>query len=312
MPQNRGVHVVFGAGGGAGHAVVRNLALAGAEVRAVTRSGTGAYPEGVESVRCDAADIDAVRLACKGAVAVHHCINVPYAEWEEKLPTVMANLIEGAGDAGATLVYCDNLYMYRPVEGPLCESSRTDGATRKGRLRKRLADLLFEADATGRVKATSGRASDFFGPGASNTIAGQLVFPAVLKGKQAHWIGSLDAEHSMSYIDDVARGLILLGDDPKAVGRVWHLPAPPPVTGREFIRTAFEVAGREPKIGVYPRWMLRLVGLFNRQMREIVEVLYQFEEPFVLDHSKFATTFPSFRVTSIREGIERSLAAERM
>ncbi len=311
MAQSRGIHVVFGAGGGAGHAVVRNLAAEGVRVRAVTRSGSGSYPDRVQIVRCDASDPSAVRAACEGAVVVHHCINVPYSEWEQTLPLVMGNLIEGAGDAGATLVYCDNLYMYGPVDGPLVESSPTEGASRKGRLRKRLADSLFEAHATGRVRATSARASDFFGPGATNTIAGQLVFPPVLAGKQAHWIGSLDAEHSMSYIDDVARGLILLGEDPKAEGRVWHLPAPPPVTGREFIRTAFEIAGGEPKIGVYPRWMLRLVGLFNRQMRELVEVLYQFEEPFVLDHTKFATTFPDFRVTSIREGIERSLVALR-
>lgn len=304
------LHVVFGAGGGAGNALVRALVAREERVRAVTRSGRADVPPGVENMRADAADPASALRASEGAQVIYHCVNVPYAEWEETLPAVLESLIQAAGSEGATLVYCDNLYMYGRVQRPMTEVTAEAATSGKGRLRGRLAAQVVEAHVDGRVRATIGRASDFFGPGATNTIAGQLVFPAIVAGKRAHWIGSLDAPHSLNYIEDVARALVLLGEDPRALGEIWHIPAEPPVTGREFIEIAFEVAGRRPKIGVYPRWMMWFAGFFDRQKREILEVLHQFEEPFILDAQKFARTF-DFKATPLREAIAATLAWER-
>ena len=304
------LHVVFGAGGGAGNALVRALVAQGERVRAVTRSGHAAVPPGVENVRADAADPAPALLASQGAQVIYHCVNVPYAEWEQTLPAVLENLLQAAETEGATLVYCDNLYMYGRVGGPTTEATAEAAASGKGKLRGRLANQVLEAHAGGRVRATVGRASDFFGPGATNTIAGQLIFPAVVAGERAHWIGSLDAPHSLNYIEDVARALMTLGEDPRAPGEVWHIPAGPPVTGREFIEMAFEVVGHPPKIGVYPRWMMWFAGLFDRQKREILEVLHQFEQPFILDGQKFTRTF-GFEVTPLRDAIAATLEWER-
>ena len=307
----RSLHAVFGAGGGAGNALVRALAAQGENVRAITRSGRAEVPPGVENVRADAGEPQSARQACSGASVVYHCVNVPYEEWEATFPRVMDSLIAAAGAAGATLVYCDNLYMYGRVQGEMRETTPAAATSGKGLLRGRLADRVLAAHAAGLVRAAIGRASDFFGPGATSTVAGQLVFPAVVAGKRAHWIGSLDAPHSLSYIEDVARGLVTLGTDSRALGEVWHIPAAPPVTGREFIELAFEVAGRPPRIGVYGRWMMRLAGLVNRQMREVLEVLYQFESPFVLNAEKFTRTFGDLAVTQLREAIDRTLEWER-
>jgi nucleoside-diphosphate-sugar epimerase len=170
---------------------------------------------------------------------------------------------------------------------------------------------LLAAHAAGSVRATIGRGSDFFGPGAASTVAGQLVFPAVMAGKRAHWIGSLDAPHTLSFTGDFARGLVTLGTDSRALGEIWHIPAAPPVTGREFIELAFEVAGQSPNIGLHGRRMMQLAGLFNRQMREVLEVLDQFESPFVLNAEKFTRTFGDLGVTNLREAIARTLEWER-
>jgi nucleoside-diphosphate-sugar epimerase len=304
------LHVVFGAGGGAGGAVVRALAETGQEVRAVTRSG-GTLPAGVEDVRADARDRDAVRRACEEATVVYHCVNVPYGDWEAVLPGIMDALIDGASRAGARLVYCDNLYMYGPVSGPIREDSPARATGAKGRLRIRLADTLLAAHADGRVEATVGRGSDFFGPGAANTVAGMLVFPAVVAGRKAHWLGSLDAPHSLNYIDDFARGLVTLGRADGAPGEVWHLPPGETVTGRAFVERAFAAAGRPPRVGLYRSWMIRLLGIFDRQMRELMEVLYQFEKPFVLDGTKFTAAFGDPGLTPLDEAIERTLAWQR-
>ena len=302
-----GLNVVLGAGGGAGHAVVRQLTAQGRRVRAVTRSGKGPWPKSVEAVGADAMDSQATRSACAGAQTVYHCVNVPYTEWKATLPTIMNSVMAGAEAAGATLVYCDNLYMYGPALARMSETSPRESPSAKGGIRARLADRLMEAHAAGRVRAAIGRGSDFFGPGAVNTVAGRLVFPAVVRGSKAHWMGSLDQPHSLNYVDDFARGLILLGESPRAPGEVWHIPPNGSPTGREFIEMAFAAAGTEPKIGVYPRWMVRLVARFSRSMREILDVLYQFEAPFVIDGSKFTDTFGDLELTPMREAVARSV-----
>ncbi|MGK7312946.1 MAG: NAD-dependent epimerase/dehydratase family protein [Candidatus Longimicrobiales bacterium M2_2A_002] len=302
--------VVLGAGGGAGQAVVRQLAARGEPVRAVTRSGEGDWPDGTEIARADAGDPAATRDACAGAVVVYHCVNVPYPRWTETLPGVMDSVIAAAGAADATLVYCDNLYGYGPVDGPITEDTprRAEGA--KGRLRNRLADTLLEAHAAGRVRATIGRGSDFFGPGATNTMAGQLVFPAVVEGRKARWVGALDQPHSLNYVDDFARGLITLGTSPRAAGEIWHIPPNGSPTGRELIEMAFAAAGTEPKLGVYPRWMMRIVALFSRDMREILEVLHQFEHPWILDGSKYTGTFGHLEPIPLREAVAKTVEWE--
>lgn len=302
-----GLHVVFGASGGAGGAVVRVLAARGTPVRAVSRSGGGAPGPGVESVRADATDPAAARDACAGASVVYHCVNVPYPQWLATLPVVMDTLLASAAEAGATLVYCDNLYMYGEVDGPISESTPQRASGAKGRLRIDLADRVLEAHAAGRVRTTIGRASDFYGPGATNTVAGQLVFPAVAAGRKAHWIGDLDQPHSLNYIDDVALALITLGTDSRAAGAVWHIPAGPAPTGREFIEMAFAAATMPRNVGVYRRSAIRLIGLFDRQRRELLEILHQFERPFEIDGRRFSDTFGDDWLTPMPEGVAGTL-----
>ena len=306
-----GLHVVFGGGGGAGGAVVRELARRGERVRAVGRSGGGPAPDGVERARADATDAAAVRQACEGAAVVYHCVNVPYGEWSATLPTVMDRLLAGAAEAGARLVYCDNLYMYGEVDGPVREATPRSATGAKGRLRVALADRVLAAHAAGDVAATIGRGSDFYGPGADNTVAGQLVFPAVAAGRKAHWIGALDQPHSLHYIDDFARALITLASDDRALGEVWHVPAGPAPTGREFLEMAFAAATLPPKVGVHRRGAIRLAGLFDRQMRELLEVLHQFERPFLIDGGRFIETFGDPGLTPMPDGVSRTLEWER-
>src|SRR4051812_27045267 len=119
--ENGDLHVVFGASGGAGGAIMRELAARGKRGRGGSRSGHGDVPDGVEMVRADAANRVEARQACDGASVVYHAVNVPYPAWTETLPPVMDGLIDAAGAVGATLVYADNLYAYGPVDRPMTE-----------------------------------------------------------------------------------------------------------------------------------------------------------------------------------------------
>ena len=304
MNGSEALHVVFGANGGLGQAVVRQLAEQGKRVRAVTRSGQAAAPPGVELAQADARDPAAARQASADADVIYHAINVPYDRWPEILPPIMENLIAAAASANARMVYGDNLYMYGKVEGPLHEDLPYRPAGKKGQLRAGLADRLIAAHKEGKVQAAIGRASDFVGPGATNTITGLLVIEPILKGKKAMWIGSLDAPHTISYIDDVARGLIILAEHDRAYGEVWHIPASEPLTGRQFIEMVCEQAERQAcDVGVYKRTAMRLVSVISPMAREALENLYQFEQPFVLDGSKFEGAFGPFETTPHREAI---------
>jgi nucleoside-diphosphate-sugar epimerase len=300
-------HVVFGASGGVGSELVRELLSRGRRVRAVSHSGRGSFPKEAEVVRADATDAATVREVSRDAVVVYHAVNVPYPQWQEKLPLVMRATMEAAADVGAKLIYADNLYMYGRVDGPMTEETPYKPVSRKGIVRAQLAEELMTAHRDGKVRAAIGRASDVYGPGPLNAVAGERLFGAALAGKKAMWVGSLDAPHTLTYIEDFAKALVTLGEREEALGEVWHTPSPDPITGRGFIELVFDEARRPPKFGTYTRTMMLLGGLFSSEVREFREMLYQFEAPFVLDSSKYTRVFGDLKPTPYRESIARTV-----
>jgi nucleoside-diphosphate-sugar epimerase len=278
----------------------------GRRVRAVSRRASEPWPKGVESVTADILQADDVRNACRDAAVVYHAANVPYSHWQHVLPAMTERVIAGAS-ADAVLVVADNLYMYGPPSSPMTEVSPRRASGPKGQLRARLEEAFLAAHTSGRVGVAIGRGSDFYGPHA-NSAANMLVIQPALRGKTASWLGSLDEPHTLTYLPDFARGLVILGTNARAWGEVWHIPSGPPVTGRTFIAEVFEALGQPPRMRRLGRGMLTLAGVFNRQIREAREVLYQFEQPFVMDTSKFERTFGG-SVTPLSEGVRQTIAA---
>jgi nucleoside-diphosphate-sugar epimerase len=158
-------HVVLGASGGIGSAVVRELAARGVPVRAVTRGGTADVPEGVEQVAADVGTAEGARRACVGATVVYHCAQPAYTKWPELFPPMTQAILDGAAAAGAKLVFADNLYVYGPPDGPMTEQTPQRAQGKKGRTRIEMADAVLGAHADGRLRCTIGRASDYYGPG---------------------------------------------------------------------------------------------------------------------------------------------------
>lgn len=308
MPTEPAPHVVLGATGGAGHAVVRELLDRGHPVRAVSRSG-GDFPADVATVQADCTNAESARRACEGASVVYNCLNVPYEQWTDTLPTLTENSIAAAAAADAPLIMTDNLYMYGPSEMPMTEDTPRQPVGPKGELRVELETMLLDAHEAGRTPVAIGRASDFYGPHA-NSATRELVFEAALNGKTAAWLGSLDAPHTMTYLPDFAWGLVTLGTHEEALGDIWHLPSNDPITGRRFIEMVYEQANREPSMRTYGYWSLTLAGLFDAQVREVKEVLYQFQEPFMMDTSKFEAAFGQ-NVTQYETAIRKTLAWHR-
>ena len=285
------LNVVLGATGGVGQAIVRLLTRQGARVRAVNRSGRAEGSDAVEVVAADLTNRESTLAACQGAATIYHCAGAPYNQWATVLPVILGIVIDAAHETGATLVYTDNCYMYAPTSQPLTEESLQAPVTRKGRLRKELAQTVLAAHNQGSIRATIGRTSDFFGPGVRTSAVGEQFFTALVRGKRVPWLGRLDVPHALSFVDDFARGLITLGTHEQATGQVWHIPTAPALTGRQFIRLAGEVAGSSAKALAVPAILLRVLGLTNPVLRESVELLYEFNEPFLIDGSKYTNAF---------------------
>jgi nucleoside-diphosphate-sugar epimerase len=287
------LHVVFGAGQ-VGFPLAQHLLAAGRRVRIAKRS-PAEVPSGGEVVLGDATDPAFCMQASRGAAAVYHCMNPPYDSriWAENVPRYMDNLIAAAGRASARLVVLDNVYMLgRPDGRPLDEDTPMNPCSRKGEIRARAAQRLFEAHRRGEVVATSGRASDFYGPGGTLTGLGDFFWPRALTGKTAYSPYPLNAIHTYHYIPDVASGLATLGcADASAYGQPWMLPCAPAGTLRDLVARLATKLGREIRVAQLPRWLLKTIAAFMPLMRELDEMLYQWEEPFVVDDSRFRERF---------------------
>ncbi|ACU35492.1 NAD-dependent epimerase/dehydratase family protein [Actinosynnema pretiosum subsp. pretiosum] len=288
------MHVVLGVGP-AGTTLATELATRGHQVRTVTRK------------EADLRDPEAATRAIAGAEVVYHCVNVAYHLQVEAMPVLQEAILTGVERAGARLVVLDTLYPYGPTGGAVMTEDTPWNATGpKGRMRADLDRAYLEAHAAGRAGVVLGRSADFYGPGVLNSTLGGAVFPGALTGETVLGLGDVDLPHSYTYIGDVARGLALLGENPDADGRVWHLPTAPARTTRQVFDLIAERAGRPLDVRVMAE--LAPWGPFDEVfVGEYREVFYQNQEPQIVDSSAFQERFGVAPV-DFEEGVDATLA----
>jgi nucleoside-diphosphate-sugar epimerase len=301
------LHVIFGTGP-LGRSVAKELVEHGKQVRMVNRSGKAdGLPKNVEVVAGDAYSLEFTRRVTEHAEVVYQCAQPEYHQWTEKFPALQQSILESTASNKAKLVIADNLYMYGDPNGQtISEASPEKAHTKKGNLRKLMAEKALEAHRTGKLQVALSRPSHYFGPGYD--IAANFMFLPALKGKSLQLLGKTDAPHSFSYVPDAGRAMAILGTSEQSWGQVWIPPVMPAMTQREFAEKIWQAAGQQgkAKITSLNKWMLRMVGLFNPASRETVEMLYEFEKPYIVDSSKFEKTF-NVKATPLDETIERTL-----
>jgi nucleoside-diphosphate-sugar epimerase len=279
----------------------------------VTRSGT-AVP-GASSRTADISDPAQAAAAVAGAQVVFQCTSPAYHQWPAKFPALQASVVDAAAAAGALLVVAENLYGYGPGTGLLTEDRPLTATTRKGAVRARLWQDLAAAHQAGRLRVVAGRASDFYGPGVgAGSVVGDRFFGALLRGKPAEVLGDPDRLHTYTYIADFGEALVALSETEATWGRAWHVPSAPAVTTRSFAAQAADLAGvavpdAGPRLRRLPAWQLRLVGLGVPAVREMPEMMYQFEQDWVVDYSAYAAAVGG-RATPMRTALAATVAAQ--
>lgn len=302
-----GLHVILGSGP-VGSWIARSLSQRGAQVRVVNRSGARnpLLPADVPVLAADVSDVDAAIRAAEGATVVYQALNPAYHQWHEQFPGLQSGALAAARAAGARYVSIDNLYMYDAAAGPIHETTPIAPASRKGELRARMAEEVLAAHASGDVQVAVLRSSDYFGPGVVGSALGERSFGPLLAGKKAEILGALDTPHSYAYIEDVGAAAAELGCSDASLGRIWIAPHAPAPTQREVYEHVFGLLGRDPRYSVVSPWMMRTFGMFNPGAREMVEMMYEFTEPFTVDCSAITREL-GLRATPLAEGLARTL-----
>lgn len=303
-------HLIFGTGA-IGLATMDALRARGETVRMVNRSGRAPVPEGVQVVGGDASDPAFSTAVSYGAQVIYQTLNPPYDQWEQQFPGLQAGVLAAAQAHGARLVTMENVYMYgRPNGQPLTEDRAHDAHTHKGQLRSRMSRALLAAHSAGNVEVAIGRASDYFGPrGGAQSNLGDRVFPAALAGRTATVLGRPDEPHTYTFIPDIGEGLAVLGEHPEAPGQVWHLPNDPHThTTRQLVDIAYRLCGHpRTRLRQVHTLLLRAVALTNPTVRSLLEMQYQFDEPFIVDSTRITTQLGA-TATPLAQAIEQTLS----
>lgn len=300
------MQTILGSGGAIGRELAKALIGYSGNIRLVSRNPYK-INETDELFPADLLNPMDVREAVEGSSIVYVTVGFPYAykTWKQSWPVFMKNVIDACIEHKSKLVFFDNIYMYdsNHLDG-MTEDTPIKPPSKKGVIRAEIADMILDKVREGKLTALIARSADFYGPGIKNTsVLTETVFSPLSKGKKANWMSSLNFKHSYTYTPDAGKATALLGNSEKAYNQVWHLPtAANPFTGREWIDTIANEMGVSPKYQVATKFIVNLLGLFNPIMREMPEMMYQYDRDYIFNSDKFTNQF-TFELTPYLEGI---------
>ena len=305
MQQQHTLHVLLGAGGAIATELSKLITADGHPVRLVSRRPVTTDHSLITWQQADLLRADQTLAATRGATVIYLCAGLRYDTkvWQEQWPVIMRNVITATEATGARLIFFDNIYAYGLVDGPITEATPYRPSSAKGEVRARIAGELLQAVAAGRLRASIARAPDFYGIYGDNSFLDSMVINKLKQGDRALWVGNPARLHNFIYVPDAARATYTLAQHPHSDNQVWHLPTPPPISGKDLlalVAATFRVPERHFTIN---KAMLRLLGLFDPVVKNSVEMYYQYDRDYHFDSTKFERTF-GVQPTPYREALE--------
>jgi nucleoside-diphosphate-sugar epimerase len=307
------MQTILGSGGVIGIELAKALKEYTSQIRLVSRN-PNKVNETDEIFPADLLNPSEVNEAVKGSTIVYVTVGFPYnlKIWEENWPKFTSNVIDACIAHNCKLVFFDNIYMYDSnyLNG-MDEETPINPPSKKGKIRSEIADLILFKVKEGKLNALIARSADFYGPGIKNTsMLTETVFKPLSLGKKANWMASLNYKHSFTYTPDAGKATALLGNSEKAYNQVWHLPtAENPFTGREWINTIAKEMDVKPKTQTATKFIVKILGLFMPLMREMPEMMYQYDRDYVFNSDKFTNHY-DFVVTPYLDGIKEIIASD--
>jgi nucleoside-diphosphate-sugar epimerase len=307
------MQTVLGANGTIGSVLTKELVNYTDKIRLVSRNPRKVN-ESDDLFPADLSNPAFVDQAVEGSDVVYLVLGFDYnlKVWEEKWPTLMSATINACIKHNARLVFFDNVYMYDiNAISHMTEESEYNPPSRKGAVRKQISQMLMNEVKAGKLMALIARSADFYGPGNDKSFANEMVYKNFLKGKSANWFIDADKKHSFTYTPDAAKATALLGNTDDAYNTIWHLPTDKnTLTGREFIELFSKEMKVSNKLIVMPIWMVTLAGIFVPVLKEMKEMMYQYDRDYFFDSSKFDKRF-NFKTTTYQEGVTNTVERDK-
>jgi len=277
-----------------GLSIMEELHRQSVSVIMVNRSGNAPeiIPDDIQIKACDIQDAAALATICDGCDFLIHAAGVPRTDWIEKLPPIMDGIIGAAEKTGTTVLYLDNLSAYGDNHGiPISEATPERPQNAFEQVRSDLVRSLRTAGKQGRVKFCIARCTDLYGPRIKRQPLGLAVFGEIAASRPASMIGRLDMPHSYMYIKDMAKMIYLLMTHEESSGQLWHLPCPAPITQQQILDILRDVTNSRVKATTINSSGLGWKSMMKPELKELKDILYQFENPYILNFSRYATTF---------------------
>jgi len=307
------MQTILGANGTIGKLLAKELAAYTPQIRLVSRN-----PEKVnatdELFPADLTDASQVEKAVEGSEVVYLLVGLDYKlkVWQHNWPRLMRATIDACIKHHAKLVFFDNVYMYDKNAIPnMTEQSAINPPSKKGLVRKEIAEMLLNEVKSGKLTALIARSADFYGPDNEKSLLIELVYKNMKKGKKSNWFINVDKKHSFTYTPDAAKATALLGNTNNAYNQVWHLPTDKnTLTAKELIDLFAKEMNADNKVTVLSKWLLKMMGWFVPVLKEMPEMMYQYDRDYFFDSSKFERRF-NFKPTSYQEGIKKTVEGSK-
>ncbi|NQU33754.1 MAG: NAD-dependent epimerase/dehydratase family protein [Bacteroidetes bacterium] len=307
------MQTILGSGGAIGIELAKALREYTDDIRLVSRKPVKVNETDI-IMSADLLVPDEVDKAVEGSDIVYVTVGFPYSlkTWKENWPILISNVISACKKHNAKLVFFDNIYMYDSnyLDG-MTEETPINPPSKKGKVRAMMAALIMDEVTKGKLVALIARCADFYGPSIANTsMLTETVFKPLSLGKKANWMGSAKFKHSFTYTPDAGKSTAILGNTDDAYNQVWHLPtASNPLTGEEWISVIAKEMKVASKYQVVPKFLVRIIGLFVPIMKEMVEMIYQYNRDYVFDSGKFENRF-KYKPTSYKDGIKEIIKTD--
>jgi nucleoside-diphosphate-sugar epimerase len=246
--------------------------------------------------------------AVKGSEIAYLTVGLPLETeiWKIQFPIIMQNVIDACKKHKTKLVFFDNTYMYPQNDKTLTEESEFEPVGEKGKVRRRITEMLLSEMRSNQIEAVICRAPEFYGPGKTQGFTNTTIFGNIKKGKKPTVLLKDNTLRTLIWTPDASKATALIGNTPDAYHQTWHLPCDDNrQTYKQFMELVSLVYGQKFKYVVIPKFALKADAIIDKKIKEIIELLPRYECDNIFDSSKFKRRFPEFVVTTYKEGVEK-------